>query len=221
MRCFYSKAKKVMKPLEAISVVEEKKIVPVVTIKNVNDAIKLGEALCKGGLPIAEITFRTSSAEGAIKEISKNIPEMLVGAGTVINLEQAKRALDAGAAFIVSPGINRSIIEFAIDNDIPIFPGVCTPTELMIALEYNLPVVKFFPAKQYGGLDTIKALAAPFPGIKFMPTGGINADNITKYLEFDRIIACGGSWMVKENLINDGEFSKIIELTKEALALVK
>ncbi|WP_426350361.1 bifunctional 4-hydroxy-2-oxoglutarate aldolase/2-dehydro-3-deoxy-phosphogluconate aldolase [Alloiococcus sp. CFN-8] len=210
-----------MKPLEAISVVEEKKIVPVVTINNVNDAIKLGEALCEGGLPIAEITFRTSSAEGAIKEISKNIPEMLVGAGTVINLEQAKRALDAGAAFIVSPGINRSIIEFAIDNDIPIFPGVCTPTELMIALEYNLPVVKFFPAKQYGGLDTIKALAAPFPGIKFMPTGGINADNITKYLEFDRIIACGGSWMVKENLINDGEFSKIIELTKEALALVK
>ncbi len=210
-----------MKPLEALSLVEEKKIVPVVTINDVKDARKLGEALCEGGLPIAEITFRTSSAEGAIKEISKNIPEMLVGAGTIINLEQAKRALDAGASFIVSPGVNRSVIEFALDKNIAIFPGVCTPTELMIALEYNLPVVKFFPAKQYGGLDTIKALAAPFPGVRFMPTGGINAENIAKYLEFKRIIACGGSWMVKEELIKNGDFARIVELTKEAVALVK
>ena len=210
-----------MKPLEVLSLVEEKKIVPVVTINDVKDARGLGEALCEGGLPIAEITFRTSSAEGAIKEISKNIPEMLVGAGTIINLEQAKRALDAGASFIVSPGVNRSVIEFALDKNIAIFPGVCTPTELMIALEYNLPVVKFFPAKQYGGLDTIKALAAPFPGVRFMPTGGINAENIAKYLEFKRIIACGGSWMVKEELIKNGDFARIVELTKEAVALVK
>lgn len=149
------------------------------------------------------------------------IPGMLVGAGTVTNLEQAKRAIDAGASFIVTPGFSQKVTEFAVDQKMPIFPGISTPTVLMMTLEYNLPVVKFFPAEQYGGLATIKALAAPFPGVQFMPTGGINAKNILDYLAFSKIIACGGSWMVKDTYINEGNFDEIIRLTKEAVELVK
>ena len=145
---------------------------------------------------------------------------MLIGAGTVTNTEQAKRAVDAGAKFLVSPGFSQKVTEWALDN-ITVFPGICTPTELMAALEYHLPVVKFFPAVQYGGLTTIKSLAAPFPTMRFMPTGGINTENIKEYLTFDKIIACGGSWMVKDTLIKDGNFEKIRELTAQAAALVK
>ena len=152
--------------------------------------------------------------------MKKEFPEMMVGAGTVVNVEQAKRALDAGASFLVSPGISRPVVEFALENNLPVFPGPCTPSEVMIAMEYGLPLVKFFPAKQYGGLDTIKALAAPFPTMKFMPTGGINASNIQDFLAFDKIIACGGSWMVKDSLINAGDFAEITRLTKEAVSLV-
>ncbi len=146
---------------------------------------------------------------------------MLVGAGTVVNVEQAKRALDAGATFIVSPGFSAKVTEFAIDHNIPVLPGTCTPTEVMAAMEYGLEVVKFFPAKQYGGLDTIKALAAPFPTMKFMPTGGVSAANILDFLAFGKIIACGGSWMVKDSLIVNHEFDKIEQLTREAVELVK
>ena len=146
---------------------------------------------------------------------------MLVGAGTVVNVEQAKRALDAGASFIVSPGFSVKVTEFALDNSIPVFPGTCTPTEVMMAMEYGLKVVKFFPAKQFGGLDTIKALAAPFPSMKFMPTGGISAANILDFLAFDKIIACGGSWMVKDSFVKEGNFAEIVKLTKEAVSLVK
>lgn len=200
--------------------VEAKKIVPVVKLDRVSDAKALGEALCAGGLPVAEVTFRTDAAEESIRIMKKEFPEMMVGAGTVINLEQAKRALDAGAAFLVSPGISRSVVEFALDNHLPVFPGTCTPSEVMIAMEYQLPVVKFFPAAQYGGLNTIKALAAPFPSIRFMPTGGINASNVMEYLAFPKIIACGGSWMVKDSLINAGNFEEITRMTAEAVALV-
>lgn len=209
-----------MKQEDLLLQVEQKKIVPVVKLDRVSDAIPLGEALCEGGLPVAEVTFRTDAAEESIKAMIKAFPQMLVGAGTVVNTEQAKRALDAGASFLVSPGISRSVVEFALDNKISIFPGTCTPSEVMIALEYNLPVVKFFPAKQYGGLDTIKALAAPFPSIRFMPTGGISAENILSFLEFKKIIACGGSWMVKDTLINAGNFEEIKRITAEAVALV-
>ncbi len=209
-----------MSETNLLAQVAEKKIVPVVKLDRVADAKPLGEALCAGGLPVAEVTFRTDAAEESIKIMKKEFPEMMVGAGTVVNVEQAKRALDAGASFLVSPGISRPVVEFALENNLPVFPGTCTPSEVMIAMEYGLPLVKFFPAKQYGGLDTIKALAAPFPTMKFMPTGGINASNILDFLAFDKIIACGGSWMVKDNLINAGDFAEITRLTKEAVSLV-
>lgn len=200
--------------------VEEKKIVPVVKLDRASDARVLGEALCAGGLPVAEVTFRTDAAQESIRIMKREFPDMMVGAGTVVNVEQAKRALDVGASFLVSPGISRSVVEFAIDHKLPVFPGTCTPSEVMIAMEYDLPVVKFFPAAQYGGLNTIKALAAPFPSVRFMPTGGINASNIMEYLASDKIIACGGSWMVKDSLINAGNFEEITRLTAEAVALV-
>lgn len=200
--------------------VAELKVVPVVKLDHAEDAQPLAKALIAGGLPIAEITFRTEAAEEAIKIMSK-IPGMIVGAGTITNIAQAQKAKDAGAVFLVSPGFSREVTEFALKNNLSIFPGVCTPTEIMFCMEYNLPVVKFFPAEQYGGLDTIKALSAPFPGIKFMPTGGINAKNIKEYLANSKIVACGGSWMVKDSLINAHQFDEIERLTAEAVALVK
>ena len=206
---------------ELLAQVAEKKIVPVVKLDRVEDAKPLCEALCAGGLPVAEITFRTDAAEESIRIAVKEFPEMLVGAGTVVNVEQAKRALDAGAKFLVSPGFSSKVTEFAIDNNVLVFPGTCTPTEVMAAMEYGLKVVKFFPAEQYGGLDTIKALAAPFPSMKFMPTGGVNASNIQDFLAFDKIIACGGSWMVKDSFVKEGNFEEIRKLTAEAVSLVK
>ena len=191
-----------------------------VKLDRASDARALGEALCAGGLPVAEVTFRTDAAEESIRIMKREFPEMMVGAGTVVNVEQAERALAAGASFLVSPGISRSVVEFALDHKLPIFPGTCTPSEVMTAMEYELLVVKFFPAAQYGGLNTIKALAAPFPSVRFMPTGGINASNIMEYLASDKIIACGGSWMVKDSLINAGDFEEITRLTAETVALV-
>ncbi len=200
--------------------IEQKKIVPVIKLDSSENAAPLADALINGGLPIAEVTFRTAAARDSIKIMTQKYPDMLVGAGTVTSVEQAKQALDAGASFLVSAGFNRKVTEYAIDKNIPIFPGVCTPTELMMLLEYDLPIAKFFPAEQYGGLNTIKALAAPFPNIRFMPTGGIHAGNIMDYLAFPKIVACGGSWMVKDSYINNHEFEKIYELTKDAVTLV-
>ena len=206
---------------ELLIQVEKHKIVPVVKLDHTKDAQPLCDALCAGGLPVAEITFRTDAAEESIHIASQKYPEMLIGAGTVTNTEQAERAAAAGAKFLVSPGFSRKVTEWALDHKMPIFPGTCTPTEVMAAMEYNLPVVKFFPAVQYGGLATIKSLAAPFPSMRFMPTGGINAGNICDYLAFDKIIACGGSWMVKDSFVKEGNFEKIRELTAEAVALIK
>ena len=146
---------------------------------------------------------------------------MLCGAGTVVNIDQAERAVAAGAAFIVSPGFNKDVVEYALRKNIPVLPGCCTPTEIREALGHGLNIVKFFPAKQYGGLDTIKALAAPFPGIRFMPTGGINTGNLKEFLNNDVIYACGGSWMVSDALIREGNFEEITKLTKEAVELAK
>ena len=210
-----------MNQTELLQKVKETKIVPVVKLDRVEDTTPLCEALIEGGLPIAEITFRTEAAEGAIKLASQKFSNMLVGAGTIVNVEQAKRAVAAGATFLVSPGFSRTITEFAASQNIPIFPGVATPTEIMMMMEYDLPVAKFFPAKQFGGLNTLKAFAAAFPSINFMPTGGIDATNILEYLAFDKIVACGGSWMVKGDLIDSGNFAEIARLTKEAMALVK
>lgn len=200
---------------------EAYKLVPVIKLDSPDDALPLAEALIAGGLPVAEITFRTDAARESICKIRSTYPDMLTGAGTVLSLEQAKAAADAGASFIVSPGMNRDVVEFSIENHIPVFPGACTPTEIMAAMEYGLEVVKFFPAKQYGGLDTIKALSAPFPSVRFMPTGGISEANIKDFLAFPKIIACGGSFMASGSLISQKKFDDIRKLTANAAALIK
>lgn len=192
-------------------------IVPVVKIDNVEDAIPLARALCKGGLPVAEITFRTACAAEAIKKITTEFPNMLVGAGTVLTPEQADAAVAAGAKFIVSPGLNPRVVKHCIDIGVPITPGCANPSDLEIAIELGLDVVKFFPAEAAGGLPMIKAMSAPYGGLKFMPTGGINEANILSYLKFNKILACGGSYMVSSDLINNGEWDKITELTRNAV----
>ncbi len=174
---------------------------PVVVIKNVDDTIPTLRALCEGGLPAAEITFRTACAADAIRLGVKEFPDMYIGAGTVINAEQARAAIDAGATFIVSPGLSASVAEVCKEADIPYFPGCATPTEIMAALELGITTVKFFPANVYGGLSAIKALSAPFPQVKFLPTGGVDLSNIKEFLAFDKIVACGGSFMMKGDIV--------------------
>ena len=196
-------------------------IVPVVVLNKVADAVPLADALIKGGLPCAEVTFRTDAAEESIREIAKKFPEMFVGAGTVLTTEQVDRAIGAGAKFIVSPGFNPKVVEYCIKNNYPICPGIMTPTELEMALGFGLDVVKFFPAENAGGLKMIKAMSAPYTMMKFMPTGGINATNVRDYLACNKILACGGSWMVKGDLISAGDFAEIEKLTREAAAIVK
>ena len=192
-------------------------IVPVVKIDREEDALPLAKALCAGGLPCAEVTFRTSAAAGAIKIMTENFPSMCVGAGTVLNAEQVDAAVAAGAKFIVSPGLNPRTVKYCIDKGVPITPGTSSPSDIEQAIELGLEVVKFFPAEQSGGLNKIKAMAAPYTQMKFMPTGGINAKNLTSYLDFPKVIACGGSWMVPGDLINEGAWDKIEELTREAV----
>ena len=196
-------------------------IVPVVVLDDAKDAENLGRALMKGGLPCAEVTFRTAAAEESIRILSEKFPEMIVGAGTVLTIEQVDRAVKAGAKFIVSPGTNPKVVDYCVKNNIPITPGTCTPSNVETALEFGLDVVKFFPAEPSGGLNFIKAIAAPYVGVKFMPTGGINAKNVRDYLAYDRIIACGGSWMVTKDLIKAGDFEQIKKLTAEAAEIVK
>ena len=196
-------------------------IVPVVVLNDVKNAVPLAQSLINGGLPCAEVTFRTEAAQQSIAEISKNFPQMFVGAGTVLTTEQVDRAVDAGAKFIVSPGFNPKVVEYCIKKGYPVTPGIMTPTELEMTLEFGLDVVKFFPAENAGGLKMIKAMAAPYTKMKFMPTGGINPQNVREYLQCDKILACGGSWMVKGDLINSGNFAEIEKLTKEASQIVK
>ncbi|MFQ9509829.1 MAG: bifunctional 4-hydroxy-2-oxoglutarate aldolase/2-dehydro-3-deoxy-phosphogluconate aldolase [Lachnospiraceae bacterium] len=192
-------------------------IVPVVVLNDAKDAEPLAKALCEGGLPCAEVTFRTAAAEESIRIMAEKFPNMLVGAGTVLTIEQVDRAVNAGAKFIVSPGLNPTIVKYCIDKGIPVCPGTANPSDVEAAISLGLDVVKFFPAEAAGGLKMIKAMAAPYTSVKFMPTGGINASNINSYLAFDKILACGGSWMVSNDLVKAGEFDKIKELTKEAV----
>lgn len=201
--------------------IQEIGIVPVVVLEDAKDAEPLAQALCDGGLPCAEVTFRTAAAEESIKIMSEKFPDMLVGAGTVITTEQVDRATAAGAKFIVSPGLNPSIVKYCADNGILITPGCANPSDIEQAIAYGLEVVKFFPAEQAGGLPYIKAISAPYTGIKFMPTGGINPENVRDYLSYNRILACGGSWMVKGDLVKARNFGKIRELVKEAVGIVK
>jgi len=195
-------------------------IVPVIALEDVKDAKPLAKALCDGGLPVAEVTFRTNAAEESIKVMSKEFPHMLVGAGTVLTTLQVDRAVAAGAAFIVSPGFNPRIVKYCVDKGIPITPGCSNPSDMERAIELGLDTVKFFPAEALGGIHMIKSLAAPYVNMKFMPTGGVNTKNLTTYLDFDKIIACGGSWMVNKAMIAAGEFDEITSLTKEAVALM-
>lgn len=196
-------------------------IVPVVVLNNSADAEPLAEVLIKGGLPCAEVTFRTDAAEESIKKIAKKYPNMFVGAGTVLSCKQADCAFDAGAKFIVSPGLNPKVVEHCLKKGYPICPGVMTPTEIELALSFGLDVVKFFPAEPAGGLKMIKALSAPYTNLKFMPTGGINESNVKDYLSFEKILACGGSWMVKGSLISEKKFDEIEKLTSDAANIVK
>lgn len=195
-------------------------VVPVVKIDNVEDALPLGKALIDGGLPLAEITFRTAAAEEAIRVMAKAYPEMLIGAGTVLTTEQVDKAVAAGAKFIVSPGLNPKIVSYCVSKNIPITPGCSNPSDIEAAIELGLDVVKFFPAEACGGLNAIKAMSAPYGGIKFMPTGGISEKNINEYLAFNKILACGGSWMVKDALIKEGKFDEITAMTKAAVQKV-
>lgn len=197
--------------------IEEYKVVPVVVLENTDHAAPLAQALTDGGLACAEVTFRTAAAEASIRLMKQTCPGMLVGAGTVINMEQVERALHAGAEFIVSPGFDSEIVDYCLANHVPVLPGCVTPTEVIRAVKRGMRVVKFFPAEQYGGVDTIRALASAFPGLRFMPTGGIGPFNLKEYLRCDKVFACGGSWMVKKELIAAENFDRIRELTRSAV----
>ncbi len=196
-------------------------VVPVVVLNRTEDAAPLAKALCEGGLKCAEVTFRTEAAEKSIRIMTKEHPEMLVGAGTVLTIEQVDRAVAAGAKFIVSPGFDPEIVDYCISKGIVICPGCMTPSEVAQGVKRGLEVLKFFPAEQAGGVAMLKAMAAPYTSVKFMPTGGISAKNLADYLGFKKVVCAGGSWMVKADLIDAGDFDKITELTREAVELVK
>jgi 2-dehydro-3-deoxyphosphogluconate aldolase/(4S)-4-hydroxy-2-oxoglutarate aldolase len=196
------------------------KLVPVVVLPKADDASPLADALLKGGLPIAEVTFRTGAAVDAIRTLSKR-GDLLVGAGTVLNVDQVKQSVDNGAKFIIAPGFSEKIVTYCIEKNIPILPGIATPSEVTLALEMGLDVLKFFPADTLGGVKTLKAMSAPFSMVKFVPTGGIHETNLTEYLQFPKVLACAGSWMVKDVLIKEKRFDEIERLTREAVALAK
>ena len=196
-------------------------IIPVVVLENVEDAVPLAKALLKGGINVAEITFRTNAAIDSIKEISTNVPKMLVGAGTILNSKQAIDAINAGAKFIVSPGFDKNVVEASKENNVTVIPGTVTPSEVMQAINSDLSVVKFFPAGNYGGLKTIKSLSAPFGNLLFMPTGSVNINNLREYLEFDKIISVGGSWICDKKLIEEKNWDEITQLCLEARKILK
>jgi 2-dehydro-3-deoxyphosphogluconate aldolase/(4S)-4-hydroxy-2-oxoglutarate aldolase len=191
-------------------------IVPVIKIDDATKAVPLAKALIAGGIPCAEVTFRTAQAAEAIARINAEVPDILLGAGTVLTLEHVDKAIAAGSKFIVTPGFNPKIVAYCIEKGIPVTPGCSNPSDMELALEMGLEVVKFFPAEQEGGLEYIKAVSGPYPSLRFIPTGGINALNIVKYIAFEKIVACGGSWMVSAELIEKGEFDKITALCREA-----
>lgn len=195
-------------------------IIPVVSLPKLEHALPLAESLLAGGLPCAEITFRTAAAAEAIEQIAQRFPELLLGAGTVLTIEQAQRALDCGARFIVSPGTNPTTVDYCLAKGATIFPGVCTPTEVEMALAKGVDVLKFFPAEPAGGVNYLKAICAPYRQVSFIPTGGIDVKNIGQYLAIPQVVACGGSWMVKPEMFEAGDFDKVKQLSAEAVSLV-
>lgn len=197
------------------------RLVPVIKLDRAEDAVPLAEALVSGGLAVAEVTFRTAAAAESIHAIRKRLPSVLVGAGTILKTEDAQKAIDAGASFLVSPGFNPKIVEFSLEKRIPIVPGVATPSEIEAGLSYSLEVLKLFPAEVIGGVGFLKAVRPVYSAVSFMPTGGINEANVLSYLELPNVLACGGSWMVKPELIASGRFDEITALTKRAVELVR
>lgn len=204
-----------------MSQIQDIGIVPVVKLNNVEKAIPLCEALMAGGINVAEVTFRTECASEVIKTIARECPDMIVGAGTIINVEQAKLAIECGAKFIVSPGFSRDIVEYCQSQNIPVIPGCITPSEIMQAIDCGLNVVKFFPAKEFGGLSTMKSLSGPFGQIKFMPTGGVNLENLKEFITAKFIVACGGTYMVKDDLINSDNYEEITRLSRQSIEIIK
>jgi 2-dehydro-3-deoxyphosphogluconate aldolase/(4S)-4-hydroxy-2-oxoglutarate aldolase len=200
-----------------LSRLEQIGIIPVIKIDDAARAVPLAKALAAGGIPCAEITFRTAQGARAITRINEEVPETLLGAGTVLSVEQVDKAIAAGAQFIVSPGFNPKVVAHCLEKGIPVVPGCATPSDIERALEFGLEAVKFFPAEQAGGLDYIKAIVAPYTSLRFLPTGGVNQDNIGAYTRFEKVLACGGSWMAGSDLINTGGFDKITALCKEAV----
>ena len=208
--------------MDTNKIISEIGVVPVIKLNNPErDAAPLAKALCEGGLPVAEVTFRAAGADKAIKIMSETCPDMLVGAGTVMTTEQVDKAKAAGAKFVVTPGLDIEIVKYCQQVGMPIYPGCTTPTDYHAAFKLGLEVLKFFPAEQSGGLAKIKAMAAPFPMFKVMPTGGVSLKNLKEYISCPVICACGGSYMVTADLIDNGEWDKIIELCKESVKIVK
>jgi len=206
--------------IDIIKKIEELKLIPVAIIENPADALPLAQALIEAGLPLIEITFRTQAAEQSISILKKNIPNLFVGAGTVLKINQVKQAINAGAQFIVTPGFNPKIVDYCLNHKITIIPGVNTPTMAEWALDRGLKVVKFFPANLSGGTKMLKSLAGPYPEMKFVPTGGINNESLIEYLKLSNVSACGGSWIVKKDLISTGQFEEIKKLIKMAVSLI-
>lgn len=200
---------------------EELALVPVVVLKDAGDAAPLANALMAGGIGAAEVTFRTTAAAASIRAMREAQPEMTVGAGTVLTVEQVDEALAAGAEFVVSPGFDEDVVRRCLEAEIPVLPACVTPTEIIAARKLGIEVTKFFPAEQYGGLSTIKALAAPFVGHRFMPTGGVSPHNLAEYLACPHVIACGGTWMVKADLIAEGRFDEVESLSANAKAIIR
>jgi 2-dehydro-3-deoxyphosphogluconate aldolase/(4S)-4-hydroxy-2-oxoglutarate aldolase len=196
-------------------------IIPVVSIPKLEHALPLAEALLEGGLPCAEITFRTVAAAEAVARIRSRFPEIFLGAGTVLTIEQAETAISAGAEFIVSPGTNLTVVDYCLSKGVTIFPGVCTPTEIEMALSKGVDALKFFPAEPMGGVKFLQAICAPYRNVRFIPTGGIDTTNIGQYLALPQVVACGGSWMVKPELFEAGDFAKVKQLAAEAVTLAR
>jgi 2-dehydro-3-deoxyphosphogluconate aldolase/(4S)-4-hydroxy-2-oxoglutarate aldolase len=210
-----------MAPSDVLATLRTRRLVPVIVIDDSANAAALGSALVAGGLPCAEITFRTPNAADAIARIAEVHPDMLIGAGTVLTPQQVARATSAGARFIVAPGFNAAVVEYCLERRIPVYPGVCTPTEIEMALGMGLRVLKFFPAEAVGGITFLKAVAAPYVDVEFMPTGGINAENLQSYLAFKRVVACAGSWMAPPEWIAAKQFERIRAETERAVRLVR
>ena len=207
--------------MDVIKKIENLKIIPVAVIEDSDNAIPLGKALNDAGLPVVEITFRTEAAARSISLVKKEFPEMLVGAGTVLKIEHVKAAIKAGTEFIVTPGFNPTIVDYCIDKKIPIVPGLNSPTFIEWGMERGLYHFKFFPADISGGPKMIQLLSGPYPDVKFMPTGGINNQTLVEYLKLKNVFACGGSWIVKKNLISERKFDEIENKTRDALKLIR